>query len=993
MNDNFGRAVLKKKLRDKVEKQLKNRVLQTRIAHCELYEQYIKQLSAISKKHTQWPELRKALNDFLQRLDPGKNANQRDRIVEEYEDAVKRIATSLPEEVILSQSDSRFIPQSEDSWFIKIAKTGKRILRDLSYLFHELKSSIAGIFGITVAGWKQWEQKISPGDVVSYHLFDQQTLVKKWIDFDENFQVKLINELQEWLVRSCRIHSFGNSLLEEPDLKVLVDKLQDKYEDHRNELEVNIDKQFKDITNTVLNRIEKVGTIERSGSFYSKNRIAEKNEQLKTIGKQRVADWDLIEKQLLDRVSTILEFLDFRGELEQKGRQFLKNIHAHFKDVFIDPFNLLERSLVEAISEFEENDAVSTERINAVKSELSSFLALELIDPIRKKSEQKVVPRMFDHLAEDLLMRSNEVSQKAVFVYDLELEKRSAAAKSKEIEWRLFLVRGLKDKFVNLLEPKVSEYQSIEEIQHSELVEIKEIIEVNLGSAAEESAQESEPGDLPADIAREALERTLLKVKELREIVIQCSQDIEDTLVNGGREFTESVLLLLHEGDQQQLQRMDARYRVKETTKDWQTRIGIRWAQAKDALALMARFAGKKAKEYAKAIRQFFGFEREIVREKQKTDIASYLSETDQKIKELPYIYRRLFDFEAGADDRFYIPVDSKLGSFKNVWQRWDDGFPATLAIVGEKGSGKSTYLNLAAQKIQQDEFTVKIVLDQTIWTEEQLINKLGTSLGCDSKNIDELIAWIKQNNEIKTIMVDCFQNLYVRHIRGYDAIEKMVYLISETKDHIFWVISCSRYAWNFLDETHSLSEYFSHIVRTDSLNADQIESVIMSRHRSSGYDLHFEPGKPMLQSRSYLKLLDREDKAQDYLRKNFFEELTELADGNASIAMIFWIRSIKSFDDTHFYIHPLEITSVAMIEDLNVDVLFTLAALVLHDTLKPEELSMVLDLSKEESRLMLTRLKTRGLLEEKDGQYVLNHLVYRQIVRVLKSRNIIHLV
>jgi hypothetical protein len=36
--------------------------------------------------------------------------------------------------------------------------------------------------------------------------------------------------------------------------------------------------------------------------------------------------------------------------------------------------------------------------------------------------------------------------------------------------------------------------------------------------------------------------------------------------------------------------------------------------------------------------------------------------------------------------------------------------------------------------------------------------------------------------------------------------------------------------------------------------------------------------------------------------------------------------------------------------------------------------------------------LRSRGMLVEKNESYTINHLMYRQIVRVLKERNIIHL-
>ena len=153
-----------------------------------------------------------------------------------------------------------------------------------------------------------------------------------------------------------------------------------------------------------------------------------------------------------------------------------------------------------------------------------------------------------------------------------------------------------------------------------------------------------------------------------------------------------------------------------------------------------------------------------------------------------------------------------------------------------------------------------------------------------------------------------------------------------------------------------------------------------------------FEADADIRQSRGYRKLQDQHEEAQQYLMYQYFAELTQLAEGNASVAIIFWIRSIREFDYTAFYIQPLEVTSVEMIEDLNPQVLFTLAAFVLHDTLADEDLSRIMGISQTESRLLINRLQSRGLLVSTNETYTINHLMYRQILRVLKDRNIIHL-
>jgi hypothetical protein len=63
-----------------------------------------------------------------------------------------------------------------------------------------------------------------------------------------------------------------------------------------------------------------------------------------------------------------------------------------------------------------------------------------------------------------------------------------------------------------------------------------------------------------------------------------------------------------------------------------------------------------------------------------------------------------------------------------------------------------------------------------------------------------------------------------------------------------------------------------------------------MDRHKATGYNLKFEPGQILKNSRSFRKLMDDEVKTQEYLKEYYFTRLSNIAEGNLSIAIIFWL-------------------------------------------------------------------------------------------------------
>jgi len=203
--------------------------------------------------------------------------------------------------------------------------------------------------------------------------------------------------------------------------------------------------------------------------------------------------------------------------------------------------------------------------------------------------------------------------------------------------------------------------------------------------------------------------------------------------------------------------------------------------------------------------------------------------------------------------------------------------------------------------------------------------------------------------------------------------------------------VTISRYSWNFIKKISGADQYFTHIIDVDTLDKEKVRQAILARHRATGYDLHFVENMAIQKSRTLRKRETDPIKLQEIQEDLFFDKLSKLSEGNMSIAIMFWLQSIKKVEKNTFYISPIEVTDVDKLEVPSREVLFTLASLVIHDRLSTAEMAMSLHQPEVQSRLMITRLKSKGMVVEKDNSYSLNQLVYRQVIRLLKRRNIIH--
>lgn len=943
-------------------------------------------------------KLLNAIEEELKKLRGVIEEHKDSNIADAYLNEVKKHTMTLEDEVRIGQAEDRFKKLETDSAGVKSLKTLKSMGRSLGIFNRDFSNLLRKFLNKSTKAYEPWYQEIPYRGLVEYHLCKTEDILKNRMDDDYKLVTSIITGIEEFLAEDYYENELDrtkeNHTASFEDLTL---DLLGEVRKQRNDVEEQVKEDFNAIRNDLFYYLERAGTLERPAGFYKAGKVERKSSQLRSELIRHLEKWEEANLQLLDKTKTVKEFLVFKESLEHQSIEFISDLEDYFESYLSEPVKSLQRDLEGIqlkIQEFEKRqEQPSAYQLISDSKDLLNKLVEEIRNPLEEHIRETLLSHKANLFAEHVLLKANSISEHVIFVHDVELDKTPPAVDHRMLEWRLLAVRSLKEYLINKLQPSQQHYENFLVRIAGDLKEVHEIIEVNLESAIE-LFENADSETSPYNIASEALDRTHTKLESIRENIRTKHEELKLRVLEGNKEFAGKMIYLIHAGDSKELQILDAKYKVKQKAHGWKTKAGARWARIEDSLALARRFLWKKIKEYFYSFRRFLGFEQKETEEVIKTDVATYLSETDAKIKELPYIYRRLFNFDMETDRRFYVAINQNFGNLKKAFESWDEDYPATFAVVGEKGAGKSTYLSYALDDFFTEREVKKITLEGGYYSEIDFIQFMKSELELgDVDSVEEIISAIRNAKKKRVLVLESVQNFYLRNINGYGAIESLLYVISETKESIFWIVSCSIYAWNFLDKAVSIGEYFSHVVRTDKLDEQQIESVIMNRHRSSGYELYFEPSAAQSKSRAYRKLMDQEESAREYLKEDFFEDLTALSEGNASIAMIFWIRSIRDFDDTHFYIKPLEVTSMEIIRDLKPDVLFTLATIVLHDALTPKELSGILQFTEQESKLMLVRLKTRGILRQEEDRYFINQLVYRQIVRFLKERNIIHLV
>lgn len=371
--------------------------------------------------------------------------------------------------------------------------------------------------------------------------------------------------------------------------------------------------------------------------------------------------------------------------------------------------------------------------------------------------------------------------------------------------------------------------------------------------------------------------------------------------------------------------------------------------------------------------------------------LTHYLIESYQKKSKMPYIYQRLFRLEALNERRFFYGRDECMQQIKEDFENFKQGYQAVTVIVSEKGNGKTTIVNFAEKEVLMGYRLVKIDFQSTTFIMADFLDLLKNAFGfTDVHSIDEFEQKLINLKEKYICVFENIHNLFLRIISGFEVLDRFLLMVVNTRNNIYWLVTSGLYAWQYLDRVIHISDYFRRIVFLVDLDVDEIEQIILARHKASGYGLYFEASERILNSRAFKKLKDEKDR-QNYLRKYFFRDLTEISGGNVKSAILFWLSALNDFGEDQVTIATDIDFDQDVILSLTSDELFTLAALIQHEYLNEQQHSLIFNQELDSSRALLGRLFKKGFLEKFKDNYSVHPFLYRPVVHALVSKHILN--
>ncbi len=370
--------------------------------------------------------------------------------------------------------------------------------------------------------------------------------------------------------------------------------------------------------------------------------------------------------------------------------------------------------------------------------------------------------------------------------------------------------------------------------------------------------------------------------------------------------------------------------------------------------------------------------------------VIQYLRDTRFTLESLPAIYRRLFRFEPLGEPALLVGRDRELEVLGQAIEDWRAGHNGLLALIGERGSGRSTLLQLLSTRLPGGLRQRKASPPGKLGSEEELLAFLNQVFLLEEESLEALEKVLSEGEGTEVVLLEDTHRLFLRTIEGLEVFNRFLLLMARTHDKVFWLLSCGLYAWLYLDKVLGVGRYVGQVLELKGLPADSLEELLLKRHRLSGIPLVFRADEATQRSKSYRRL-ESDELRQEYLRGQFFEKLCQASGGNISVAMLQWLSSLRNQENRSFEIDGLTQLDAGIAELVDSEELFAIATTVQHESLTSQELARVFSVPERSARLLQTGLANKGILVERQGSCELHFFLYRTFVRALYEKRFLH--
>lgn len=720
--------------------------------------------------------------------------------------------------------------------------------------------------------------------------------------------------------------------------------------------------------------------------FHASRLLENKQVVLKSLG-SGIKNWNNTQITLFDDWAVDVEIvllyysvLNYYDELKLKIDTFINT------QLTIN-FDQLENFIKASGERISKNNTTARKMEAALKSE-RQLISSELIDTLLSK----IIEKLSGSYTDDIELFRNKAADLFAKISD-----RRGFIKSTSYE------RSVKDSEINYISPR--DLLSFEAIPHFEsaLEKIKNLVidsmekvriklmamgtvcDFSLESAGIFLEQNRKEIKGTEKVALEGYERALTYVHEAVQLMDNIRKVPLDNLETAIHEFNAEIQSLKNTENIFELNLRLARIRAYERSKKAR-QDAVKWVQGiipQIFSYLTTRF--HQFNEVVDVIK--LKMEMSVEKKQISFEVSEFIRQTELALKKLPFVYQRLYQLQPTDEERFFVNRKKEISLLEMAFDDWLRERFVIVAVLGEKGSGLTSFLSYYKRNNINDFPVIHKSADQKVYEPDQYFKFFAEILDVEKfTSNDEIIEHIQGFGERKVFILENLHYFFLKKVHGMICQKMLFELMSNTVNKIFWIGTYTINSWDYLDKTIQISDYFVREIRLEKMNSENLREIIFKRNKLSGYKVRFETPEELLQSRSFSKLDD--NAKQEYLDSHYFDNLTSISNGNVSLAQLYWLRSTRNVTEDTISVGSGFDIDLSFVKEIKSEYLFALYTILIHDGLTLKDYAKLFNLPESVCRNLLIPMLEKGLLIRPKEKFNINPIIFRHIVSFLRSKN-----
>lgn len=305
------------------------------------------------------------------------------------------------------------------------------------------------------------------------------------------------------------------------------------------------------------------------------------------------------------------------------------------------------------------------------------------------------------------------------------------------------------------------------------------------------------------------------------------------------------------------------------------------------------------------------------------------------------------------------------------------------LAVVGERGSGRSTLVSQLAKQTAAF-FQVECPAGGLAEFSAQLSRALelppGTSLETAAAHLDG-------TDGKPVLLIDDAHQLVRPRMGGLKDFDRVLAVCRRYSSRCDWIFVFNLGVWRFLESARETRPLFDEVIRLRPWQEEEIVRLLIQRSQSLGIQPNFEHllnGLP--------EDADETDRA-DAVRRieaNYYRLVWDYAAGNPGVALHFWRRSLGMDGGGAVRVRLFEAPAAEDLDGLPDSTVFVLRAILRLGWSNAEEISEVTSLNADCVSDALRFGNRRGYLECREQRYRITWDWYRAVALFLERRHLL---